>query len=32
MTIKVVQTPSTKPNGKFCPWMIDNPVEVADKK
>jgi hypothetical protein len=32
MTIKVVHAPSTKPNGKYCPWMIDTPVEVTDKK
>lgn len=35
MTIKVVHTATkNKPagNGKYCPWMIDCPVEVTDKK
>ena len=32
MTIKVVQTPNNKPNGRICPWLIDVPVEVTDKK
>jgi hypothetical protein len=33
MTIKVVHTATkNKPASKYCPWMIDSPVEVVDKK
>lgn len=30
MKITVVNTPKSKGNGKWCPWMIDAPVEVVD--
>ena len=33
MTIKVVHTATkNKPAAKYCPWMIDCPVEVTEKK
>lgn len=30
MKITVVNTPKNKSNGKYCPWMIEVPVEVVD--
>jgi hypothetical protein len=33
MTIKVVHTATTnKPNGKYCPWLVDCITEAEDKK
>jgi hypothetical protein len=32
MTIKIVNTPKNKPSGKWCPFIIDVPMEVADRK
>jgi hypothetical protein len=33
MTIKIVHAATkNKPNGRYCPWMIDCPMEVGDKK
>jgi hypothetical protein len=34
MKITIVQTPSNKSNGKYCPWMIEVPAEIVenDKK
>ena len=28
--ITVINTPKNKASGKWCPWMIDVPVEVVD--
>ena len=30
MKITVVTPPQTKSNGKWCPWLIEVPVEVVD--
>jgi hypothetical protein len=30
MKITIVNTPKTKSDGKWCPWMIDLPAEVVD--
>jgi hypothetical protein len=32
MTIRIVHTPKNKPNGKYCPWMVDVGVDVVEKK
>ena len=32
MKITIVHTPKNKPNGKWCPWMIDAPVDDFDPK
>jgi hypothetical protein len=30
MKITIVHPPQTKSDGKWCPWLIDAPVEVVD--
>jgi hypothetical protein len=30
MKITVVKAPNSKVNGKWCPWLIETPVEVVD--
>ena len=30
MKITIVHTPKSKSDGKWCPWMIETPVEVVD--
>ena len=30
MKITIVNTPKSKTDSKWCPWMIDIPVEVVD--
>ena len=32
MTIKIVSTPKMKPSMKVCPFIIDHPMENADRK
>jgi hypothetical protein len=32
MTIKIVHTPKNKPNGKWCPYVIDVSMEVPERK
>jgi hypothetical protein len=31
MKITIVNIPKAKSDGKWCPWMIDVPMEVVDK-
>ena len=30
MKITIVQAPTNKSNGKYCPWMIEVPAEAGD--
>ena len=30
MKITIVTPPKNKSNGKWCPWLIEIPVEVVD--
>jgi hypothetical protein len=30
MKITIVHTPKNKPNGKWCPWMVDVPMDGTE--
>ena len=32
MKITIVNTPSSKSNDKWCPWLIEIPAEVGDSQ
>ena len=32
MKITIVTPPKNKAGGKWCPWMIDTPVEIIDSE
>ena len=31
MKITVIAPPKNKPSGKWCPWMVEFPMEVVDR-